>query len=729
MLHIIQQDKKYIWTIISTLVVIGLAFNLFLWQIRFLGLSFLVIFFVINGLWLGQILKKILFEKEDAYFYFSKHRSIEIFSFLFGIFLLIYLISFLGAIFLIFYKFSLFQIPLVFGILTLIISFLIHLKIFAWHSVDDVIDVDKISLKKTKKYFEINFFIISLGLFFLFLVGLFLLYGARTGNYIQSPWDVIPKMYLYVYLIATLIVAFLIFSKQKIGFILFIIILHSFFLHAYLPIVYKTGFGENKWKHLGIEKQILNIEKDFAPLIENKEGGANQWALTIFLSKILNVNIFWADLLLLYLLWSIFIPLIFFELAKFLFQSFKGPPDDENDNYKKQRFLLLAAFLPSLFFSFQVYGSITTPIALGYLFFFFVLLFWLDYLVFKQKISLITAIILSLLMFFGYQINFILILIIGIGILVYNLKIKKIFFSQIQNINICYLIFIIWYLLLGICFLFLNNFTNSLGLITQNNLYQTQWNIQNFALLFSKHISIVINFCIFSLIIFGIFKIKKMSHLEVGKFLIVSFLILEFLNFISFYFTKEMKIFSKNIELGIVFFIIFLLSWGIYCFLNLESEWLTKKQKIIAVCFFLAFSSTVVYASGPNLKNSVTPNDLKVAEYIWQEIQNNPKELGHPCVLADEKFLLALEAISGRNIISGGFLNKNETKKDQLFKDITKNPSIRYMEAATEITQSLSCYLIIKEEQFKNLDVRKKIEEILESYKKIEKIYIFHYSI
>ncbi|MBI4653362.1 hypothetical protein HY750_03870 [Candidatus Kuenenbacteria bacterium] len=670
MFYFIQQDKKYVWTIISTLIVIGLAFNLFLWQIRFLGLVFLVAYFIINGLWLGQIIKKILFAKEDAYSYFSQHKKIEIFSFLFGILLLIYLIGFLGAIFLIFYKFSLVQIPLIFGILTLIISFLIHLDLFAWHPVDDKIILDKSFSEETKRYWRINPFWL-VGLFFLFLFGLFLLWGARTGNYIQSPWDVIPKIYLYVYLIATLMVAFLIFSKQKIYFIFFAIILHSFLLHAYLPIVYKTGFGENKWKHLGIERQILNTEKDFVPLRENKEGSANQWALTIFLSKILNVNIFWVDLLLLYLIWSIFIPLIFFELAKFLFQNFKGPPDDE-----VVRGLLLTAFLPSLFFSFQVYGSVTTSIALSYLFFFFILLFWLNYLVTKQKISLITAIILSLLMFFGCQINF----------------------------------------------------TDSIELITQNNLYQIKDNFQNFALLFSEHLPIIINLCIFSLIILGIFKIKKMPHKEVGYFFAISFFILGFFNLICFL-IKELEIFNKNNELGMGFIIIFLLSWGIYCFLNLELEWLTEKQKIIIVCFFLAFSSTIVYVSGPSLQNSVTPDDLKVAEYVWQEIQNNPKELGHPCVLSDTKFLLALESISGRNVMQGGFSNENEIKRKQLFKDIIENFSIRHMELATETTQSLSCYLIVKEGQFKNSNVKKNIEEILESYEKVDNIHIFHYTI
>ena len=508
------------------------------------------------------------------------------------IFLLIYLIGFLGAIFLIFYKFSLVQIPLIFGILTLFISFLIHLDIFTWHFADNVIDTDKFVFQKTEKRFKINFFckdarFYAFILFFLFFIGLFLLYNARTGNYIQSPWDVIPKIYLYVYLIATLIVAFLIFSKQKIGFILFIIILHSFLLHAYLPIIYQTGFGENKWKHLGIEKQILNIEENFAPSIENKNENANQWALTIFLSKILNVDIFWIDLLLLYLMWSIFIPLIFFELAKFLFQSFKGPPKNQDDNYQK-RFLLLTAFLPSLFFHFQVYGSTTTPIALGYLFFFFVLLFWLDYLITQQKISLITAIILSMLMFFGNQINFILILIIGIGILisVWQKKIRKII-NQQKNLILFLIIYLLFFYIFFsfLCFiknLILSNLNNSFGLIAQNNFSLIKENVQNFALFFSGYLPIIINFCIFSLIILGIFKIKKMSHLKIGKFLISGFLILGILNFFSFYFVN-LKILSANIKLAFIFFVIFLLSWGIYCFLNLELEWLIKKQKIIII--------------------------------------------------------------------------------------------------------------------------------------------------
>ncbi|MEK9129939.1 MAG: hypothetical protein AAB526_00860 [Patescibacteria group bacterium] len=714
MLYFVQQDKKYIWTIISTLIVIGIAINLFVWQNGLLGLFFLIIYFVINGIWLGQILKRILFVKERAQSFFLKYKNAEIFSFLFGIFLLFYLISFLGAIFLNFWKFSIAYIPLILEILTLIISFLIHSNFFAKHLIKDIINPNDFFIEKTENFFNADFLKI-ISLFLLFLAGLLLLWNVRTVENIQSPWDVISKIYLYVYLVATFIVVSLIFSKQKIGFILFIIILHSFFLHSYLPIIYKAGFGENKWKHIGIERQLINNEEGFAPLIKDEEGSVNQWAVTIFLSKILNVDIFWIDLLLLYLMWSIFIPLIFFRLAEFLFQSFVGPPDNDCE---KNQFLLLTAFLPSLFFSFQVYGSITTPMAFGYLFFFFVLLFWLDYLITKQKISLITAIIFSLLMFFGYQINFILILIVGIGVLIQNLKIKKII--SLSNILV--------YCLLAVVFIFLIlmlfNFNSSFGLINQDSFYQIKNNIQNVALFFSKHLSIIINFCIFSFIVLGIFKIKRISHSEAGKFLIGGFLIFWIVFLFSFYFTGN---FNRNIELIVIFFTIFLLSWGIHCFLNLESKWLIKKQKIIAVCFFLAFSSTVVYASGPKLENIVTPNDLKLAENIWQEIQNNPKKLGHPCVLADASFLLAMEAISGRNIIDGGF--SNETKKNQLFGDVVKNPSIRYMETATEMTQSTSCYLIVRDWQFENSETKKKIEDILESYEMVEQIYIFHYLI
>ena len=105
------------------------------------------------------------------------------------------------------------------------------------------------------------------------------------------------------------------------------------------------------------------------------------------------------------------------------------------------------------------------------------------------------------------------------------------------------------------------------------------------------------------------------------------------------------------------------------------------------------------------------------------------KEIGHPCVLSDANFLLAMEAVSGRNVINGGFLNENEAKRKQLFEKITENFSIRHMEMATEITQSFSCYLIFKEGQFKNLNIKEKAEEILESYEKVGKTYIFYYSI
>lgn len=106
---------------------------------------------------------------------------------------------------------------------------------------------------------------------------------------------------MYVYLLVSIVVVLLIFSRRSAKFILFIIIAHSFLLHAYLPAVYETGFGGDKWRHLASENYIMTGEvyqpsllgkveyAKFGPfklpavlISGNKTSYGQQWALTIF---------------------------------------------------------------------------------------------------------------------------------------------------------------------------------------------------------------------------------------------------------------------------------------------------------------------------------------------------------------------------------------------------------------------------------------------------------------
>jgi hypothetical protein len=117
------------------------------------------------------------------------------------------------------------------------------------------------------------------------------------------------------------------------------------------------------------------------------------------LSEAFGVDLFWIDLLLVFLLWSLFLPLILYLFGKIIF---------END-----RLGLLFAFLPTLFYTFQSEGAVTIPVSFGHLFFFFVLLLWMYYVKQGKRSTMYAASALSLVFYWGYILNFFMLLLIG----------------------------------------------------------------------------------------------------------------------------------------------------------------------------------------------------------------------------------------------------------------------------------------------------------------------------
>ena len=297
---------------------------------------------------------------------------------------------------------------------------------------------DRIKYKSFVKIFsrnkKISLFINKLGkylaiiakdkLFALFvilsLVFVFFIFHARTGVYILSPWDAMSSFVIILFFVICLVVSKMIFSSRAVGFVLLMIIIFSFASHLYLPAVYETGFGGDKWRHIGAEKWLQegNIytpsvwgEKNrsmisFGPIsvpealaAGNKTSYSAQWGATIMISEALGVDIFWVDLLMVFLMWSLFLPLILFFFGKMIF---------END-----RLGLLFAFLATLFYTFQSEGAITIPVSFGHLFFFFVFLVWMWYVKSGKRNVLYFASALTIAFYFGYILNFFVLIIIG----------------------------------------------------------------------------------------------------------------------------------------------------------------------------------------------------------------------------------------------------------------------------------------------------------------------------
>ncbi len=687
-----------------------LILNFLFFKIYFFDILFFLLFFALIGIYLAKIIKNIL-------------KWSSAWSLVFSYFSLLYLLSFIVAIFIDFYKINDLLLLLSLLIPGLIIFGIANQKRYK----QEKLNFNWQSNNKNSDSISINKYLIII-LPALFALGAFFLFIARTGEYILTPWASISKLYVYVFLLITFIVALFVFSRARVKIILLFIILHSFLLHAYLPVVYETGFGGDKWRHLASEK-YLQQEKVYSPslfgeplrtveigplqvpevlIAGNKTSYGNQWGITILLARFLHIDIFWIDYLFLFVLWSLILPLLLFKFGKLI--------------YNNIHFRLLLAFLPSIFYTFQVFGSITIPVAIGSLFFFWALYLWLLYLRDDNKQVRNIAIIFSILMYLGYVLHFIVIFEIGLLILVIKLLKRPVWRKTVVfGLIILFILFIPFLeIFMGYgsfktgVFSFngaLSGLANAFGALTgiiafiprpthidQGNWLFNQTRLtQTEASLFTlRQLPFFITSFIWLLVVFGFYKIRKMKFDKVAKFICGGLIVLICNYIISWYFMDGNHILARRLDLLIVFLMMVMVALGIYFFIENIFNHLTKKQKIYLVAMAIAITATATYTSGPFLE-VVTKDEVRAAEYIWQEIDKTDEKY---CVVANTWPLLGLEAASSREIIAGGFpvyLEYAQPERVKIFEGMLKKPNKKdWFKDAFRVTHANECWYMLE---------------------------------
>jgi hypothetical protein len=562
---------------------------------------------------------------------------------------------------------------------------------------------------------------------FILALGWGLLFLGRTGEYIITPWQTIPKVFVYVFLLSVFLLTILLFSRIKVGLILFLIILHSYFLHSYLPLVYETGFGGDKWRHLASENFLLT-EKIYSPtligepikmtkiasinlpevlVVGNKTSYGNQWGLTIGLSKFLQIDIFWIDMYLGFILWSLALPILFFLLAGFV--------------YKNTRFKLLVAFLPTIFYTFQVFGSITIPVALGNLFFFFILYLWLVFMQDEKKSVRNLAIIFTFLMYLGYVLNFIIALALGVVMLLrHSLKNKK--FRFVILLIYClglfavipFLEFVMGYGTLKPDIFKSNNIVSNTadafgalsGLVAfipkpthidQGNwLYNQTRQTQSQASLFNlRLLPFAFTVWLWFLSFLGIQKLRKLPDKKNAIFFLTSFGILLFSYVFSWYFMSGNHILARRLDLTIAFFWLIFIALGIFYLLEDFAKSRPIILKIYILGILLALIATSTYTSGPVLE-VVTKDEVTAANFIWQSLDKQKPA----CVIANTWPLLALEYVSGRKVIAGGFpvyLEYAQPERVKIFEGLIRRPTKDdWVDKAYKTTGAEICWYMVE---------------------------------
>ena len=245
--------------------------------------------------------------------------------------------------------------------------------------------------------------------------------------------------------------------------------------------------------------------------------------------------------------------------------------------------------------------------------------------------------------------------------------------------------------------------------------------------------SLIITPIVWILIFIGFFTYRKLDQPKIGLIFGLMLAIVLINQMTAAYFMEGNHIFSKRLVIFTSFLIFIPFSWGVYQIA--KSKIFSSKAVTITLILFLAFVSTTVYASGPKFQ-VVTSDEFRAAEYIWDEAKAQPQKIQpfkNNCVLANTWPLLAIEAVSSRHIITGGFpyyYEYRQPERVQLFRDMNDNPSIRYLLKSLEITGADMCYFMTEKRWIdfnKREQVVDQLDKLLGEHKSIGKVMIWLY--
>jgi len=271
--------------------------------------------------------------------------------------------------------------------------------------------------------------------------------------------------------------------------------------------------------------------------------------------------------------------------------------------------------------------------------------------------------------------------------------------------------------------------------------------------------STIIPLILWFFIVYGLTKRKKPLAIKIlAVFLLMIFL---WQLIVNHYFYSGVRILTRRMNLIIGFLVAILFISGLTNFLKNKNGFISRLAKSYFAIFLISTIFITAYPSGPSL-GMVTTNERRAAQYIWNQIQNqstqkdlsarpSTKDLcfgskfpeaeqvrygagkiqnSRFCVLASTWPLLALEEVSGRQIVAGGFpqyFEYQQPERVELFEKMNQDPSLEIMNQTIKITGADACYFMT-EERWTNQNILNKIRKILGEPKIIGDVYIWQYN-
>jgi len=222
----------------------------------------------------------------------------------------------------------------------------------------------------------------------------FLLYQlvmARSGE-THTVWETINPVFLRAFFATTILLLILVFSKSEpVKYRLLFVVMYSILARSFSTIIFPAGgIGPQGGEGLSITRLMFDstIHDGWLPwppnniqvLLFNWLRGENfQAVISILFARTLAIDVFWTHVWLSPILWGAFVPLLIFEFARIL---------GANEITSVLASLLITAFPHTI-----LWGTLSVPNSVGYIFFLLTLLFLTEYLLSNRvKVLLMVAI-------------------------------------------------------------------------------------------------------------------------------------------------------------------------------------------------------------------------------------------------------------------------------------------------------------------------------------------------
>ncbi len=570
----------------------------------------------------------------------------------------------------------------------------------------------------------------SLALFFLVLmsVGFYLLYNSKSGAVLLTPWQTINSTYIIIFLLSTCALGLLIFSKLKTTTILLFVVLQTFLLHSYLPASHTLIYGADGWRHIANEARFqegkgfleakLSPPKDSSVPTVNIAGVGSKigqlsyssfWSTNVLLAKIFNQNLIVITKWFLPIVWSLVFPLVLFELVIVLGLS-----------RKKSLFISWLSLLP---FAWHAAGAFSLPVNFGLLIWLFLITLILKRINAPRTEQIPILVLVGVGLIFGYALYFILFwfawFVAEVFIYISSRKEKLLInfrfvpvliaIGAMALIPIIEFIFgyssfdrhIYWFdqakqLVGNISGFYLAQGPRAHDIVFGNIIFnQTpasafvptvitywRWWIVVFAVSF------------FIISVYGFIKIWQKKQSIFDWLLVIAATCIGGY-FITNYFLTGSHILARRLDGVVVLFLLMLFCYGLFGIFRQSVKYYWRVLGLFV--FSVAISAS--YSLGPDT-NTVSVNQYQAAQHVWDQEKNNSQK----CVLGDTYPLLALEAISAKEVIGGNFpidANFGQPERVELFAQTSVAINEQLLSRAGQLTQSDHCWFIGSTDNFK----------------------------